>query len=264
MITLMFISLSILPLGALLSGALFFRVKKETLHVPSFLLFGFLTMYVDLSYFHRAYEVSLANGQYGPMAGTIAMFSVITMLNSFCIGLLGAAIYSLFSKLTKKQDEFSKLSFLNMAAIFVLAMSTATYQIINHHTQSASQKIIAKASGELTPELVNELIQIDQDSKDKTMIQSLLMNPNCPESVLKDFSKKPLVVYRATVLKNPNVSSEIVNQLATDENEVVRYHVAINQKVSTEILEQLTKDSSKDVRNKAQAEFDKRKTTTTN
>lgn len=261
MITMMLIALSILPLSALISGALFFRFKKPVFHVPSFLLFGILTIYVDLSYFHRAYEVSLSSGQYGPMAGTIGMFSVITTLNSFCIGLLGAAIYSVFSKLTKKHDEFSKLSTVTIAAIFVLAFSTATYQIINHHAQSDSQKIIAKASGPLSPELVNELILIDQNSKDKTMIQSLLLNPACPESVLNDFAKKEEVVYRATVLKNPNLSSEIVNQLATDTNEVVRYHVVLNKKVSTEVLEQLTKDPAKDVRNKAKAEFDKRTTT---
>ena len=258
MITAMFIGLSILPLSALVSGALFLRFKKVSFHVPSFLLFGLLTMFVDFHYFARAYEVSLANGQWGPAAGTMAMFSLVTTFNSFCFGLLGSAVYSLLSRAFRKQDSFAKLPLTSVAAIFVLAFSTATYQIISHHSQSASQKIIAKASGELTPELVNELILIDQNLKDKTMIQSLLMNPNCPESVLNDFAKKEQVVYRATVLKNPKLSEEIVNQLATDSNEVVRYHVVINKKVSTEILEMLTKDPAKDVRNKAKTEFKRR------
>jgi len=258
MITAMFIGLSILPLSALVSGALFLRFKKVSFHVPSFVVFGLLTMYVDFHYFARAYEVSLANGQWGPAAGTMAMFSVVTTLNAVCFGLLGAAVYSLLSRAFKKQDNFVNLPLTSIAAIFVLAFSTATYQIMNHHSHSASQKIIAKASGELTPELVNELILIDQNLKDKTMIQSLLLNPNCPESVLNDFAKKEQVVYRATVLKNPKLSEEIVNQLATDQNEVVRYHVAINKKVSTEVLEMLRNDPAKDVRNKARAEYGKR------
>ncbi|MES2803578.1 MAG: hypothetical protein V4654_13880 [Bdellovibrionota bacterium] len=260
MITLMFIGLSILPLGALIFGALFLRVKNQSLHIPSFLLFGFLTTYVDLHYFFRAYEVSLSNSQWGPAASTMGLFSIVTMLNAFCFGLLGSAVYSLFSHLTKKQDIYAKLSIVKIAAIFILAMSTATFQILNHHSQSASQKIIAKASGELTPELVNELLQIDLTSKDKTVITTLLMNPNCPETVLKDYSQKDLVLYRASVLRNPNVSQEIVNKLATDENEVVRYHVVINKKVTTELLEQLSQDPAKDVRKKAQAELDNRKT----
>lgn len=259
MITLIFISLSILPLCALTFGALFFHNKSKTLHIPSFLAFGLLTMYVDMSYFYRAYEVSLSSGQWGPAAGTMGMFSVIATLNTFCFGLLGSAVYSLFSKATKKQDSYANLSYMKIATCFVLAAVTATLQIESHHTQSASQKIIAKASGDLTPELVSELIQLDQTSKDKTMIQTLLMNPNCPEAVLKDFAQKEQVVYRATVLKNPNVPQEIVNQLATDKNEVVRYHVVINKKVTTELLEQLAKDPAKDVRNKAQAELDNKR-----
>lgn len=258
MITAMFIGLSILPLSALVSGALFLHFKKPSFHVPSFLLFSFLTMFVDFHYFARAYEVSLSNGQWGPAAGTMAMFSVVTTINSFCFGLLGSAIYSLLSRAFKKQDYFAKLPLTNIAAIFILAFSTATYQIMNHHSHSASQKIIATASGELTPELVSQLILMDQNLKDKTMIQSLLMNPNCPESVLNDFAKKEQVVYRATVLKNPKLSAEVVNGLATDQNEVVRYHVAINKKVSTEVLEILTNDPAKDVRNKARAEYGKR------
>ncbi len=258
MITVMFIGLSILPISALVFGALFLARKYKSVHIPSFFIFAFLTMYVDLHYFYKAYEVSLANGQFGPIAGTISMFSVIVMINSFCFGLVGAAIYSLFSRLTKKQDVYSKLSPVHMAVIAILAISSASYQIMNHHAQSASQKIIAKASGELTPELVTELLQIDQASKDKTMITTLLMNPNCPESVLKDFSQKDLVVYRSSVLKNPNVPQEVVNQLATDKNEVVRYHVVINKKVTTELLEQLAKDPAKDVRNKAKSELENR------
>lgn len=260
MITFMFISLSILPLSALVFGALFLRAKKQPLHVPSFLLFGFLTMYVDLHFFFRAYDVSLANGQWGPAAGTMGMVSVLTTLNSLAFGLLGSAVYSLFSRLTKKQDEFAKLSIAKIAVVFVLAMSTAAFQVMNHHGHSASQKIIAKASGDLTPELVTELLQIDQASKDKTMIQTLLMNPTLPVSVLNDYSQKDLVVYRASVLKNPNVTQEIVDKLATDTNEVVRYHVVINKKVTTEMLELLAKDPAKDVRNKAKAELENRKT----
>lgn len=257
MISQIFIALSILPLCALFFGALFFHNKNKTIHILSFLAFGLLTIYVDMYYFHRAYAVSLANEQWGPAAGAMGMFSVIATLNSFSFGLLGSAIYSLFSKLTKKKDTYANLSNMKIAAIAVLAFSTATVQILDHHAQSASQKIIAKASGDLTPELVNELIQLDQNSKDKTMIQTLLMNPNCPESVLKDYAQKDLVVYRATVLKNPNVPQEVVNQLASDKNEVVRYHVVINKKVTTEILEQLAKDPAKDVRLKAQAELEK-------
>lgn len=256
----MFVSLSILPLSALVSGALFFRFKNQPLHVPSFLLFGFLTMYVDLHYFFRAYEVSLANEQWGPAAGTMGIVSILTTLNAFAFGLLGAAVYSLFSRLTKKQDAFSKLSSAKIAAIFVLALSTAMVQMMNHHSHSASQKIIAKASGALTPELVSELLQIDQTSQDKTMIQTLLMNPTLPVSVLNDYSQKDLVVYRASVLRNPNVTQEIVNKLATDTNEVVRYHVVIHKKVTTELLELLAKDSAKDVRNKAKAQLENRKT----
>lgn len=260
MITVMFIGLSILPLSALVFGALFLMQKHKALHIPSFLLFGVLTMYVDLSYFYRAFQVSLANGQWGPAADAMPMFSVVTTFNAFCFGLLGAAIYSLFSKASKKQDRFATLSSAKIIAIFILALSTATYQVISHHGQSDSQKIIAKASGNLTPELINELIQQDLNSKDKTMIQTLLMNPNCPESVLKDFAQKEQVVYRSTVLKNPNVPQEIVNQLATDTNEVVRYHVVINKKVTTQMLEQLANDLAKDVRKKAQSILDNRKT----
>lgn len=260
MITLIFISLAILPLSALTFGALFFHNKNKTIHILSFLAFGLLTMYVDMYNFHRAYQVSLTNGQWGPAAGTMGMFSVFATLNSFAFGLLGSAVYSLFSKATKKQDTYSKVSYAKIVASFALAASTATFMIIDHHKQSISQKIIAKASGELTPELVIELIQLGQASKDKTMIQTLLMNPNCPESVLKDYSQKEEVVYRATVLKNPNVPQEVVNQLASDKNEVVRYHVVINKKVTTEVLEQLAKDPAKDVRNKAQSELENRKT----
>ena len=256
MILQIFIALAILPLSALTFGALFFRHKNRTLHIPSFLAFGFLTMYVDMHYFYRAYEVSLSNSQWGPAAATMGMFSVVTTLNSFCFGLLGSAIYSLFSKVTKKQDSYASLSYVKIVAAFVLAVSTATVQVIDHHKQSDSQKIIAQASGPLTPELINQLIQIDLNSKDKTMIQTLLMNPNCPESVLKDYAQKDLVVYRATVLKNPNVPQEVVDQLASDKNEVVRYHVAINKKVTIELLEQLAKDPAKDVRNKAKAELE--------
>lgn len=260
MIPLIFIALAILPLCALTFGALFFHNKNKHLHILSFLAFGLLTMYVDMHYFYRAYEVSLSNGQWGPAAGTMGLFSVTAALNAFCFGLLGSAVYSLFSKATKKQDTYANFSYLKIGACFVLAAATATVQITGHHAQSASQKIIAKASGDLTPELVNELIQLDQNSKDKTMIQTLLMNPNCPESVLKDYAQKDLVVYRATVLKNPNVPQEVVNQLATDKNEVVRYHVVINKKVTTELLEQLAKDPVKEVRQKAQAELENKKT----
>lgn len=260
MIAQIFVALAILPLSALTFGALFFHNKNKTLHIPSFLAFGLLTMYVDMHYFYRAYEISLANGQWGPAAGTMGVFSVLTAVNSFAFGLLGSAVYSLFSKFTKKNDSYGNLSTVKIVASFVLAASTATYMITNHHAQSASQKIIAQASGALTPELANELAQIGQTAKDKTMIQTLLMNPNCPESILKDFAQKEEVVYRATVLKNPNVPQEVVNQLATDKNEVVRYHVVINKKVTTELLEQLAKDSAKDVRNKAQSELENRKT----
>lgn len=262
MITVMFIGLSILPLSALIFGALFLSRKFKSIHLPSFFVFGLLTMFVDLYYFHKAYEVSLSNGQFGPIAGTISMFSVIVTINAFCFGLLGAVIYALFSRLTKKQDTYSKLSFLHMAIITVLAISSASYQIMNHHSQADSQKIIARASGDLTPEIVTELLQIDQNSKDKTMITTLLMNPSCPESVLKDYSQKDLVVYRSAVLKNPNVPQEVVNQLASDPNEVVRYHVVINKKVTAELLELLAKDRAKDVRNKAKSELENLKAIT--
>ncbi len=258
MITFMFISLSILPICALVSGALFLRVKNQPLHVPSFLLFGFLTMYVDFHYYYRAYEVTFSKEQWGPAATTMGMFSIVTTLNAVCFGLLGAGIYSLFSRLTKKQDAYAKLSTTKIAAVLILAMSTATFQIMNHHSQSASQKIIAKASGDLTPELVSELLQINQNIKDKTMITTLLMNPNCPEAVLNEYSQKDAVLYRASVLKNPNVTQEIVTKLATDENEVVRYHVVINKKVTNELLAQLSQDPAKDVRKKAQAMLENR------
>lgn len=260
MIAQIFVALAIMPLSALVFGALFFHNKNKLIHIPSFLAFGLLTMYVDMHYFYRAYEVTLANGQWGPAAGTMGLFSVLTSLNSFAFALLGAAVYSLFSKFTKKQDTYGAMSYTKILACFVLAASTAIYMITDHHKQSASQKIIAKASGQLTPELASELIQIGQGAKDKTMIQTLLMNPTCPEAVLKDFAQKEEVVYRATVLKNPNVPQEIVNQLATDKNEVVRYHVVINKKVTLELLEQLAQDPAKDVRKKAQSELENRKT----
>lgn len=258
MTSIIFIALSIVPLSALVTGALFFHYRKLSLHVPSFVIFGLLAMYVDFHFFYRAYQSSFALEQWEPAATTMGMYSVLVTLNCFVFGLLGAVIYSLFSQLTKKQDSYSQLSFGSIAAISILAVVTGTAQIKNHQAQSEGQKLYTQVSGALSPELVADVLRIDQTTKDKTLITALLQNPACPPSVLIDYAQKSEVLYRATVLKNPNVPANVIEKLAQDKNEVVRYQVVLNPKTTTEMLQQLTKDPAKDVRLKAQAVLEHR------
>lgn len=253
MAPLIFVSLAIMPLSALIFGALVFLYKFKKIHVPSFLIFGLLTMYVDLHYFYRAYQVSLKNELWGPAAMTMGSFSLAVTLNCLAFGLLGSVIYSLLGRVTRKKDVSASLSPLFMGLVVVLSVATAAYQMQNHQQQSESQKLVAKASGDLTPEIISEIVNDQLQNKDATVISTLLQNPQCPQSVLNDFAGKSEIVFKTSVLKNPNVSPEIVEKLATDQNEVVRYHVAISDKISLETLQKLAKDSAKDVRLKAQA-----------
>jgi hypothetical protein len=247
MITLMFIGLTILPICALVSGALFFAFRNKTIHVPSFLLFGFLTLYVDLSYFHRAFKVTLQSEVWGPAAEAMSLFTLYLILNSLAFGLVGAAIYSLFSQLTKKQDTFSKLSPVKMVAIAILAASTATLQTVNHHQLSNEQKLVAEAKGDLTQEQIENIFAKNIPAA-TTLV---LLNPTCPEKVLREYAQKD-VMAKTTVLKNPNLPAEVVETLAKDPNEVVRYQAVLTDKISTETLKLLINDTSKDVRKKAE------------
>lgn len=257
MVTVIFIALSILPLGALLFGALFLT-KVKWMHVPSFLALGFLGMAVDFYRFYQIYAESLGKSQWTAAALVMGSFPVFMTLNVLAFGFLGGALFSTLSKLLKKNDNYSQMQLKYIFGIFVFAVSMMVWQ--NAQTQK-NLKIAANlkmASGELSEQLVNDILKTENDSKDKSVITTLLANPNCPESVLKDFSTNDRVEYRTAILTNPNVSQEIVEALAKDQNEVVRYHVVLNKKITNEILQDFLKDSSKDVRLKAKVELDSR------
>lgn len=242
MLVVIFIALAILPLSALIFGTLFFIHKNIKVSLPAFLAAGFMTLFVDFYFFYKAYQLTLDSAQWAPAAGTMGMFSVFASVNCFAFGLLAGMI-------------FAKQGVKKLAPVLVLVIATVTLQVTSHLKFIAEQKNLAQASGELTPELVQEILA----ENNLSLTTTLLLNPNLPETVLKDFSQKEEVIYRITVLKNPNVSSEIVETLAKDNNDVVRYHVVINPKTSLVTLEVLTKDPAKDVRTKARSMLENRK-----
>lgn len=259
MLGIIFLGLSILPSCALFSGALFFSSKYKTIHTPTFLVFGLATLYIDLHNFYRAFSVSLDHGDWGSAAMNMGWFSFLIVANTFAFGLLGGALFSLFIRFSKKQNAGSKLSAPIFIGIIVLAIVTGSLQALNYFSQSAGQKLTVKASGTLSPELVSEILSLEPSlTKDKTLITTLLQNPNCPINVLNEYAEKENVQYRTAVLKNPNLPAETIEKLAKDQNEAVRYQAVLNDKTSMQTLLELAKDPAKDVRLKAQAAVENR------
>lgn len=85
-------------------------------------------------------------------------------------------------------------------------------------------------------------------SKHDIVRESIANNINCPISILKNFSNDDSMLVRYATSLNPNSNEPILNKLSQDDNLWIRTGVARNESTSLKILESLSKDSENDVR----------------
>ena len=252
MIWLVLLGLSIMPLSALMFGALFFRLKLKDFNIFIFLVLGFVAFVYDLVVFYNQYAVSINQNQWEAASQVLGLFSFVSSLNVLALGFLGNAFYFQFFN---KQKQF-KSHYLVMLVCVVIVGSVGLY----HQSNQAQVAKLQIAQGQLSSEVIQKIKQQYEADHDKAVVMTMLVNPTLDLSTMQEYAKGSIVEFKTALLANVNLPAQIVNELAQSDSDVLKYYAAKHANISDEQLEILAKDPSKDVRNQAQTELRLRQT----
>lgn len=254
MIAVILIALMIMPLSALFFGALFFRQKMPTVKVSVYLVTGLLVLCFEVYKFYKIYEVTFQKSEWASSAMTMGGWYPFTLtLNVLFAGLVGAALYSLWSKAVSKKSVHAQMSFVTISSIVALFVATLVIQMSLYSKQQVDYAIVQVASGDLTQEKIDQVVTNYKATGNSSAMLTMLANPSLSPEQMYEYYNNEDTEFRIAILRNPNVPEDIVEKLSTDNNDMVRYHVAINPKVSKATLERFLTDHSKDVRLKSKS-----------
>lgn len=255
MIWLVLLGLSILPLSALLFGALFIKLKFPNFNSKVFIFFGLLAAVFDFYYFYQIYADTISKNQWTSSAVVMAMFPVLSSLNVMAVGFVANSIATVF----KNMQRNVKTNLLVHALILAASVVVISYQANQHLLNAKMNAAIKVATGHLNAEIIQQIKSENKEKPNRTIVVALLSNPQVDENTLNEYANLDDVEFKAAVLTNPNVPASIVNELAKSTYEIIRYYVAANKKTSDEVLDLLLKDESKEVRGQAKTEYNLRK-----
>lgn len=247
MIWLVLLGLSIMPLSALMFGALFFRLRLKDFNILIFLVLGFVAFVYDLVVFYNQYAVSINQNQWEAASQVLGLFSFVSSVNVLALGFLGNAFYFQFFN---KHKQF-KLHYLVIIFCAIVIGSVGFY----HQSNQAQVARLQIAQGQLSSEIIQKIKQQYEIDHDKSVIMTMLVNPTLDLSTMQEYAQGSIVEFKTALLANVNLPAEIVNEFAKSDVGVLKYYAAKHSNISDEQLEILTKDSSKDVRNQAQTEL---------
>jgi len=244
MIWLVIIGLTIMPLSALVFGALFFRLKLKDFNTLIFLVLGSLAFVFDLVVFYRLYAVSITQNQWEAASQVLGLFSFVSTLNVLALGFLGNALYFQFINKNRQFKYHYAVAF-----ICILTMGYVGY----YHQKNQHQVLkLQIAQGPLDDVVVQNIKQQYEKDQDLAIIKTMLMNPTLSLSTMQEYSQSSVVEFKTALLTNINLPSQIVNEFAQSNSDVLKYYAAKHPNISNDMLQVLAKDPSKEVRKQAQ------------
>ena len=247
MIWLVLVGLTIMPLSALVFGALFFRFKLKDFNTAIFLVLGLLAFGYDLVVFYNQYAVSINQNQWQAASQVLGLFSFVSSMNVLALGFLGNAFYFQFFN---KHKQF-KLHYVVMLISAVVIGSVGLY----HRSNQAQIAKLQIAQGQLNSDIIQKIKKQFEIDHDKAVVITMLVNPTLDLSTMQEYAQGSIIEFKTALLENVNLPAQIVNEFAKSDYDVLKYYAAKHARISDEQLEILAKDPSKDVRNQAQTEL---------
>lgn len=256
MTALIYFSLSVVSLSALLFGALFFMRRWSWYNATVAVVAGLVFWVFDYFRFSKYFGAVIDRSNWFASADQIGVYAFTSMISVLAFSFIGAAVFA-FIRQNKNKTVYVVL------LISVLTMGFDFYRWSRRSPLESADVVqlaedIVRAE-KLNPELIQKVIDYDISHSDRSMMDLLLSHGDCPLELLQSYSTKDEVEYKKAILKNLKTPAEIVNRLAQDRDDIVRYYAASHPSLGDDQLTVLLKDSAKEVRQKADSALNKRR-----
>ncbi len=220
MIAIIYAGLSILPLGLLIFGSIFFKTKFKNLNIPVILSVGLITLICEFLFFNAQYSEAIDHKLWNAVSTAISYFPIWSSLSVIAVCIF-----------TYATTEILKARFKMPGFILVVEILCALF--------IAGRIGFAK-------------------SQDYSLIQKsvMLTKPDCSEELLRKYADSPDVNDQLAVITNKNIPKDLILKLSESKNEMVRFYSTSSPQLSNERLQDMkTNDVSKEVRKQAENEL---------
>lgn len=227
------VSLMIIPLSALLTGALYFRKNVKHIHVQLFFIAAISGLFYDQFVFYNSFRQFIENQQWEAIAMYMAYTPLIATAVVFAVALLATTLLSLFFKIKKSSSPLADIKITQAVVIVLFSLITIVTHKIFYENVTAQNELFGQLS-----------------------------DPNTPADVLREQANTVSIQNKLALAKNPNLPDDVFLKLIQDKTDMVRYVLVSHPKTTKEQLEVFKTDMSKDVRKAADEELNRRNSTT--